>query len=348
MIKHLSALAAILLIMASVWRFPIVEDVRLSFQLFFFISVTLFIAGVMWTKANKWLALLLMLCLFSTFYPVLTKYSLGSFQGVIFASLWYLFLVLYVDDTKALMDAMCIIALCNVAFLFMQAEGFDPIFAPLEGTKALKVGLMSNKNEVATLLAFCAPAFFRKKWFWGLPLVCAGIVLAETAGALLALLVAVSVYIFATRRRLAFIIVGFLILFGFLYYTLVDKPGWERWKVWTTSWDVYKVRPLLGSGLGHYKVVFSSPELQKRLGDYWSHPHNEFIKGTFEMGVGFVVFMAGYLVYIFRRFKSGANLIPFTALMAIFVNSMVFFVFHIATTAMIAVTWMAIYEREGK
>ena len=36
-------------------------------------------------------------------------------------------------------------------FIFMQAAGFDPIFAPLEGTDALRVGLMANKNEVAKI-----------------------------------------------------------------------------------------------------------------------------------------------------------------------------------------------------
>ncbi len=77
--------------------------------------------------------------------------------------------------------------------------------------------------------------------------------------------------------------------------------------------------------------------------------HNEFVQGLFEMGIAFPAIIGGYYIGIYRRFMDGFTFcrtatLPVTALIIISANSMVHFPFHIASTAMIAVTWMAILE----
>jgi len=98
----------------------------------------------------------------------------------------------------------------------------------------------------------------------------------------------------------------------------------------------------MGSGLGHWKIIFSKYMLTTTT-LRWTHAHNEIIQGVFEMGIGFMILFVGYSVNIIRKFRKSA-IIPYTALLIIFINSLVNFPFHIGTTAMVTITWMAVLE----
>ena len=75
--------------------------------------------------------------------------------------------------------------------------------------------------------------------------------------------------------------------------------------------------------------------------------HNEFVQGLFEMGVLFPVLVFGYFVGIIRRYRKEA-ILSATTIGIIALNSLVNFPFHVATTAILAVTWMAIFEVQNK
>jgi hypothetical protein len=141
-----------------------------------------------------------------------------------------------------------------------------------------------------------------------------------------------------------------------LYLLVIDRTQtYDRWTAWVHAWGLYKQHWLMGSGIGHWKVVMKQlpPDWQ-----WWTTAHNEFVQGVFEMGIGFALIVAGYVHHIWKRgvrsyrerfgSRRGGTTAPMglclTALVIIAVNSLVNFPFHIAITGFLAVTWMALFE----
>jgi len=342
-------------------RVPIANDVRLSFQIMFQMAVTVLLAYALWQYADKWLAALLCLLMLSAFFPLATVQSVQTFQVVFFGAVWYFLIVRFVEDDGVLMDAMCIIALCHIGFQTIQVLGIDRIYkdvfgvgilykdiAPGMGLRDVTVGLMSNRNGLAALIAFCFPAFLRGKWMWCLPLVALGLVNTHVSGGILAVLVATIVYTFSCKRKwIPYAVIAGCLGCGVISYFFIDAPGFERLVAWKIAWKVYTQHWFTGYGLGHFQVVFASPDLIKYLKIYYAQLHNDLFQGLFESGIAFVIIVVGYLVSIIRRMSAKA-IIPVTALVAIIVNSLVNFPFHIGTTAMIAITWMGILQKRLK
>jgi hypothetical protein len=98
----------------------------------------------------------------------------------------------------------------------------------------------------------------------------------------------------------------------------------------------------MGSGIGHWKAIgmVKRPELGNIA---WLALHNDFLQALFEMGISFIIILGGYFYDVLKRIKDYSAL-PFIALVIICVNAMFNFPFHIGTTAMIAVIWLAILE----
>ncbi|MCP4570582.1 MAG: O-antigen ligase family protein [FCB group bacterium] len=327
-------LAAILLLLAGVLRFPFPSnDLKLSTQVCFEFTTCLLMAVWVW-RNDKWLALFLCLSLFSLY---LTNYSIQSFyafQAVFYGMIWYSFIVIVFDkgNVRYLMDAIAIIALMNVFFIILQEMGKDPIFTFYSDP----TGLCGNTNFANLLLAFSIPAFLRPKWTFGLIAIAGGMVATRTStGAVSA---AIGMIFFLSFHGLFwFGFVGATIATG-LYFYYVDFFGLERLPVWEIGLNKWLDHWLFGWGLGRWKVVFAEPMV---TGTRWLTPHNEYLQGLFEMGIAFPVLVAGYFIGIFRRFTKQA-LIPTTALIIIAVSCIGQFPFHIAPTAGIAVTWLAI------
>lgn len=346
--KRIGIIVACLLIFASVWRLPLVTNPRLAFQMFF--EITVFgLFGVLLWHANKWFALFFILAFISSVYPNGDPVSWVAFRSVFYGLLWYLLIVHFVNTRgiQPIIDAMCIIALANVLLLItqelglcMKTIGFDLIYTPLSGKGTRPVGLMANRNEVSCLLAFCLPAFFsRKRWKYFLPAIILGLFLAKSTGGILASTVGILFYL-CMRGRIVWGLC-FVISAIFLHWLFMDFPSSSgRWEPWKKGWKLYKQHWVFGLGLGHWKVVFSKVKI---LGLFYKTAHNEIVQAVFEMGIGFAVIAAGYALSIIRRFRKDA-LIPTMALIIILINSLVHFGFHIATTMMIGVTWMAIFE----
>lgn len=101
---------------------------------------------------------------------------------------------------------------------------------------------------------------------------------------------------------------------------------------------------MCGLGLGHWEVLLKQGYIH---GVIWKTAHNELLQAVFEMGIGFAIIAIGYARNIIKNFRKDA-VIPVMAIVIIFVNSLVHYSFHIATTMMIAITWFAVLEIELK
>ena len=346
--NHIIIAAAFLLIVASLWRLNILDintKPRVIFLAFFELSVMVLFAVVLWGKASKWWALFLLLTVISTACPLLSARSYGINKLILLGCLWFFFLVNYLkeDSIKYLLDAICIIALCNVVFLVVQYMNINPLYLPKKEGQKVIVGLMANPNQVSALLAFCFPAFLRGRWKWLIPAVLLGLILAKSFAGPLAVGIGMIVYIAAKQTLVRSLIVVIIALM--LFAGLVDKPSIPA-RVGTLKWGLEATgkRWVMGYGLGHWAPIRRAVEkAEGRAKGFMAQAHNEYIQMFFEMGIGFLLIVAGYFISIIRRFKEQA-IIPIVAVVIIAVNSMAFFPFHIATTAMIAITWMAILE----
>ena len=151
----------------------------------------------------------------------------------------------------------------------------------------------------------------------------------------------------------------FIMLLSLLSYAkFVDRPdpSW-RLKAWKFAYfKVYPQHPLFGYGLGHWKLIFGRKDVaaqtsSENSGQWHAQAHNEPLQGLIEMGILFAVITLGYLGSVviksirFLTVKYNHTLmLSLMSLVIILVDSSVFFPFHIAILAMVAITWLALLE----
>lgn len=109
------------------------------------------------------------------------------------------------------------------------------------------------------------------------------------------------------------------------YYTYVKGGKYAFWK--DTLEQVDKI-----PGDGNRYIVYHQA-------------HNEYLQVLYEMGIIGLIPVLGYLITTFwQGIRNLKVIIPLTAIVIIAVNSVYNFPFHVATTALVAVTWMAIFH----
>lgn len=336
-----SWLLAAIIFAAGIIRVP-VDNYRLLFTALFMVSATAVVA-VMLFRVNPWVASFLMLAQVSMYYPSYTTHSHLAFQVVFYGATLYAVLVLLAPSERPVLDAICVIALVNVAVLLFQVLGVSPtdgsysvIF--LGGKNHAPVGLMDNQNSLSALLSFCLPAFFRRAWWWLLPAVILGLIGAQSFGGVLA---AAAVTVFYVSRKLGnwkapvFACMGGVIL----YAVFVDPPSVSvRGGFWAGIITMVPEHWVFGRGIGHFKVYAPVTSAGR-----WLYAHNEVLQAVFELGVGALVFIIGYLTRFFRKCR-GSSLIAQSGLIAVFTNSLVNFPLHLGVTALIAIVWASIVD----
>lgn len=160
-------------------------------------------------------------------------------------------------------DLICFVALANVAWQIMQYFGVFILNLPMHGYEFSHVGLMSNRNETAALLATCLPCFFRKRWACFLPVMLTGIFLANSYGGILASSIVCSLFVVMTmnrKRALLLVVVSVLCMAFFLFYVRPIKNAGpllksERLIADVVSLDTWRYQTM-GWGIGQFKYVF--------------------------------------------------------------------------------------------
>ena len=370
--------AVAILLAVSIVRIPVADGyMRSLFQMITEAGVFFLFAVFIYCFVNKWVGLFLALTVFSTIYPSFGKWSHMARGAVVVGCLWYTLIVLTVKDTRYLLNAICIIALANIFFAILQYCNMDPYsvvtFGLMKSASSQITGLMANKNMLSALIAFSLPAFFRKRWVWFVPLIFYGLTIASSTGGALSAVTMTFIYFFlkdgkgaVKKNAVAMIALSVWACFFFFEidspfvvetvkseYALSENPNItiggsakQRQDAWVKGLKLYyQNRPFFGYGIGHWKLVFK--KISPPGGSVMVQAHNEFVQGLFEMGVLFPVLVFGYFVGIIRRYRKEA-ILSATTIGIIALNSLVNFPFHVATTAILAVTWMAIFEVQNK
>ena len=340
-----------MLLTVFTWRMPTNPDPRKSMEIIVGALVFFSFAAVIGT-VNPWIGLFFGLCIVWSRYPVTTPISLESLGAVFIAMVWFYVCVQLMNTPKRIdliLGIFCLIGLANVIMLSVQYFNCD---AGVQvdhriGLKSddIKVGLMDCRNSVSALLAISLPAFFRKKWCYFIPFIILGLVLAKTTGGFISAgFVGATWLIYYLKRWTHKAILIFVIVCAVAgYITFIDVPGMVgRISAWTEAKTLFFKHPISGAGLGHWKVIFFHKQA-KTLNTYYAQGHNEFIQVAVEMGILSIITIIGYFWSVIKRMRPGA-VIPGLALLALCVDSLVFFPMHIWFLSILAVTWLAILE----
>lgn len=316
---------------------------RLIGEIVFQFVVVLVLAVFIGIRCNAWIAGFLVLVLFSSIFPFSTKFSTEAFRNVFYAVILYTVVSLSVKERNYcyIYNIICVLAILNVLVAIVHLLNIQWYIIPAKGDVMPVVGLTNNRNELSALLAICFPAFLRPRWAWFIPMVVFGLIIAKSFGGILT--VGIIVIVYAYLKSNLYLSLA-LILCALLFYILIiDAPGMERLLFWKTGLNLYKQHWFLGSGVGHWKVVFAQESQMTVIGSYLKRAHSEYLQGLFEMGIPFALLCGGYCYGVFKQFHM-KNIIPFLAIIAIMVSSMIHFTFHIAESAAISLTWMGLYN----
>jgi len=324
---------------AMVYRGPSLPgEIRGWFEVFFEIALSMSLAAIIW-KHNPWIASFLMLVTVSMFYPRYGPMSYYAGRAVFNGCLWYLFIVMFfsVYNLNVLYRIMRVIVYFHVSVaLFQHLEVAGWLSVPVV------TGLMANPLELSALISFCLPAFLsvKGKRILLMLIPVAGILLAKQFLGFVSLGAGIIFYLVVVYRIYWPVIP--VILAAALWYQFIDTPGIDfRLYVWKRAIMAWKQHWIMGSGIGHWKAVFSKPMLID--GKRWVTTHNDFLQMLFELGIGAAVIFIGYAGGVLRKFTRKA-VIPLTALVMVSVHCAASFPLHIAPTAMVAVTWLAIID----
>lgn len=282
---------------------------------------------------------------------------------IVLAVIWYSVIISIFDaNSKSyLLNTFCAIAIMNLVWMAMQANGYDPWFKHVgyerNGAtdwvpKVEVVGFCLNPGITAAMLAFCLPAFFRFWWTSFLPFVAVGLLGAESRGGVLAAGVGIGVwYLFEGRWALVVssAVVAVVIL-KLLRPTLpiIGSTMQVRFDIWEKSWTSVKEFPILGLGPGQFQTAMHKLYFQDgATANWYNWAHNEFIQPVAEYGVGFLLWVSAYFYKVGKRIRQNCKL-SITALAIIVTDSLVSFPFRVACTGMVALTWLAIVHIEQR
>ncbi len=346
--RNLLLLAVCSLIILIIYRFPTGSgQVRYSMELAFRAMIAVILMGATW-RANKYVASFLGLALFSQFYPMFGSESARAFYNVLCGVVLYTVIVMYGKDwVNSLMDMMCVVALANVSLALLQVCNIHLVW---QNSGTAITGLMENPNSLSALLALCFPAFLRDKWKYLGPLVIFGLFASGSSGGLIAVIIGLTFYFIVTqnnRKQLYPIIMGLIIISGmFIIFFDTHTSTDIRLNVWSQAWALFREQWLFGCGLGRWKTEFIYVVVYRGFPEGFVRLHSTILQTLLEMGIGFAIILAGYLINIGRRSwgKLMPLAIPLTALFIIMANGSVNFLIRIAPNAALVIVWLAVVE----
>lgn len=261
---------------------------------------------------------------------------------------WFLDGIRSADEKDAKVVSCVLAALGGILSIHMllQALSLDPMIAFMSsGGRTVRwlhdnhmVGVMGNSFQAAACVAVLAPFILS---FSPVLFILSLIVLiaAKSTGALLAAGASAVVYLFLTGKRLLASFLAAAALIGAFFWVgipsiLYDFSG--RLLIWEQSVRFVKAHPLIGTGIGTYKLLgISVPTLDKSAPNAVRWAHNEFLQTSVEIGLVGAILL---ILWVCREFlRSNAQTAAFSAsLVSIAVLSLVNMPLHIAPIACLA------------
>lgn len=316
---------------------------------------------------NLWIGLFLCYSVFSASRHPTTDTG-AALLSVILGCV--LLVVLYhAHNKKAVVTLFVLFGIMNLIFIIAQVNGSDHFITKAKGVYLpdgqIRMGFVDCRNSLSAAFAFCFPIFWSRRLFWGIPLMIIGLIMAKTVGGVLAT-VPTFLYFGHVFLGKKIIIAVLIIMIGVLaYIQYVDRPDpGGRLAAWTLAADLQKRKahnPWLGAGLGMWSEIFGYRDpktnecvpckiIQERAGYakpvWYQQAHSEPIQVNFEMGRIGIGLIVGYFLSVLLRVRKIEDPRPILILLAIIIDSMVFFPIHIPLLSVVIILTIAWVERE--
>jgi len=240
------------------------------------------------------------------------------------------------------------------------------------GQKEL-VGFSGSPDQIGTFFALTLPVVLHV-----FPLLIllslAGLVVSKSSFAFVAGIISGLIYLFFVRRK--WFIVGLVLCIGFstLFFSKVDKlkstDFQTRFRVWEHSVKTTlegKIRivmrdkglqietsPWVGFGFGNYSRLF--PYVPEEIAEHkfnyrnekFTHAHNDFIEGFFELGWPGLICMLGLLGNFIRKFwrikYDNEAVLYFSCVSAYLLNSFGNFCSQLAVSGLLIAIFYGLYK----
>jgi hypothetical protein len=293
-------------------------------------------AGLLCWFVNPWLGLFVGLVAVTALFPAFDRFAHWRRSAVLFGAAWYAVIYLWAQP-EPLINAVCVVAMVNVAAVLMQAAGMDPYQVLSLGTMDAEengrlIGLMFNENEASALFGLSFPAFCRRKWWKYIPALLLGLILTKSTVGIAAVVAALCValaYCQMLWMALPVIVAGAAYVL-FWDSNMVDSAAF-RLDYAKLAARIVSDHPW-GIGPGHWHLATNQ-----------LHAHNDIAQLTVESGVLGFGLMAGYAISLFRR----VGMFGAMVLSSVLVVSACSFAWFIPTTALIMATLLAVADKEN-
>ncbi len=188
-------------------------------------------------------------------------------------------------------------------YCVLQVLSLDQFFNSIDITNKLDslVGTIGNQSHLAAFLAVVQPLFFSKNRqdILSLILLWLIIIIAGSASGLICGAVVLIFWLFFKSKKIA-IGTSILVLITFVFifikhYSYFTDSG--RFATWLKVFDIFKKKPITGSGLGSFGVLGID------TGGHWQHLHNEYYQVAFELGIVGLVLVVWCIWNYFKTFR---------------------------------------------
>ncbi len=274
--------------------------------------------------------------------------NIGSFITFHYILLFLVFYQIVYDRVKKvhinfILNSICVVVLLQLIYMYFQAFGIDPFLksngSHPEYVKYWVQGFWGHTTLSSAFLAITLPLFFRRKWWLFILPILIMLFLTQSLGSIAAAMVSIIFYFFFVIKNrmvkvwLSIVVVTIACLYGSIFEPHNFNLNNNRITYLKTSISLFLKHPVIGYGLGEYKIA--SMAVNKNIKGLSSsglqHAHNELAEITTEAGVPAGLIIIGFLITLFIQFirrRTYLAVVMMSAIVAILVNSCSTFLFH--------------------
>lgn len=267
-----------------------------------------------------WLRVFVAWVLASFIWSGARMWALAGFLGVLgWAVCWQAASRLTEETWDRIRLAITGAALFQVAWMVLQALGYDPLFSPVSywGTplsgSVPAIGWFSNPSDTALFLGLSLPAILPvSRWVAVLVVVAIGFGLGSVAG-LLAIGITLGWVLWRWAGQPIRVRAGILLIavsaIGAILWRFEFQGLGTRLTIWRHAWDLAWMAPVIGWGpnaIG-YRLQVHIPDRLER----WEFLFSEPLQGAVELGFVGLALGVGFLAYLGWRALSASRVVDF-------------------------------------
>ncbi len=189
----------------------------------------------------------------------ITAYRDPLLYYMLFSLIIFLVYIVKSDFNKEkLYDLLIAIACLNVVFQILQTFHINNYLVIARNSTP---GLMSHVNETSALYAMVAPAFFRKKRWYFLPVIIAGLIMSRSFQGVVTFSIICSLWFLINTSLKRAITMSVIFALLTICFSLYVKPfeyqnyRTKRINLWHQTVKVTLIKPIFGWGFDQYRFV---------------------------------------------------------------------------------------------